>query len=89
MYTRCLCCRKPFSQNGQLAHLPYGHRIAYDPAKGRLWVVCESCYRWNLVPMEARDAALYELERIQGRYAVVTMCIGGGQGIATLFERCA
>lgn len=31
--------------------------------------------------------ALYELERIQGRYAVVTMCIGGGQGIAALFER--
>jgi acetyl-CoA C-acetyltransferase len=33
--------------------------------------------------------ALYELERIGGRYAVVTMCIGGGQGIAALFERCA
>ncbi len=31
--------------------------------------------------------ALYELERIQGRYALVTMCIGGGQGIAALFER--
>ena len=31
--------------------------------------------------------ALYELERIQGRYAVVTLCIGGGQGIAALFER--
>ena len=31
--------------------------------------------------------ALYELERIGGRYAVVTMCIGGGQGIAALFER--
>jgi len=31
--------------------------------------------------------ALYELERIDGRYAVVTMCIGGGQGIAALFER--
>ncbi len=31
--------------------------------------------------------ALYELERIQGRYALVTMCIGGGQGIATVFER--
>ncbi len=31
--------------------------------------------------------ALYELQRIQGRYAVVTMCIGGGQGIAALFER--
>lgn len=32
--------------------------------------------------------ALYELERIGGKYAVVTMCIGGGQGIAALFERC-
>ena len=31
--------------------------------------------------------ALYELERIGGRYALVTMCIGGGQGIATVFER--
>ena len=31
--------------------------------------------------------ALYELQRIKGRYAVVTMCIGGGQGIAALFER--
>jgi acetyl-CoA C-acetyltransferase len=31
--------------------------------------------------------ALYELERIQKRYALVTMCIGGGQGIAAIFER--
>ncbi len=31
--------------------------------------------------------ALHELERIGGRYAVVSLCIGGGQGIAALFER--
>jgi acetyl-CoA C-acetyltransferase len=31
--------------------------------------------------------ALYELERIRKRYALVTMCIGGGQGIAAIFER--
>jgi acetyl-CoA C-acetyltransferase len=31
--------------------------------------------------------ALYELERINGHYALVTMCIGGGQGIAAIFER--
>jgi acetyl-CoA C-acetyltransferase len=30
--------------------------------------------------------ALYELRRIKGRYALVTMCIGGGQGIAAIFE---
>ncbi len=31
--------------------------------------------------------ALYELERTRKRYALVTMCIGGGQGIAAIFER--
>ena len=31
--------------------------------------------------------AIYELHRVQGRYAMVSMCIGGGQGIAALFER--
>ncbi len=31
--------------------------------------------------------ALYELQRIQGRYALATMCIGGGQGIAAIYER--
>ncbi|BBH46780.1 acetyl-CoA C-acyltransferase family protein [Pseudomonas sp. KU43P] len=31
--------------------------------------------------------AIHELQRIQGRYALATMCIGGGQGIAVLFER--
>jgi len=31
--------------------------------------------------------AIYELQRINGRYALVTMCIGGGQGIAAVFER--
>ncbi|MGY8666011.1 acetyl-CoA C-acyltransferase family protein [Bradyrhizobium sp. UFLA05-109] len=31
--------------------------------------------------------AIHELHRIRGRYALVTMCIGGGQGIAAIFER--
>jgi acetyl-CoA C-acetyltransferase len=31
--------------------------------------------------------ALYELRRTGGRYALTTMCIGGGQGVATIFER--
>ena len=31
--------------------------------------------------------AIHELHRIKGRYALATMCIGGGQGIAVIFER--
>jgi acetyl-CoA C-acetyltransferase len=31
--------------------------------------------------------ALYELARTDGRYGLVTMCIGGGQGIAAIYER--
>ena len=30
---------------------------------------------------------MYELERRQGRYGLVTLCVGGGQGIASIFER--
>ncbi len=69
MFTRCLFCRKPFPENGLLAHLPHGRRIAYDPVEGRLWIVCERCHRWNLCPIEHREAALYELERRARDYA--------------------
>ena len=31
--------------------------------------------------------AIHELQRVNGKYALVTMCIGGGQGIAVVFER--
>ena len=62
--TRCLFCHKPFPENGCLAHLPRGRRLAYDPEKGRLWVICEHCHRWNLAPIERRAEALWELERI-------------------------
>jgi len=32
--------------------------------------------------------AIYELDRIRARYGLITMCIGGGQGIAMVLERC-
>lgn len=69
MFTRCLFCHRPFPENGQLGHMPRGRRIAYDPALGRLWAVCDSCNRWNLCPLEEREAALYELERIARDHA--------------------
>ena len=64
MFSRCLFCHKPFPENGQLAHMPHGRRIAFDPVRGRLWTICEGCHRWTLCPMENRQEALYELERI-------------------------
>jgi len=40
-----------------------GHRLAYDPHRGRLWAVCLSCGRWNLTPMEDRWETLESCER--------------------------
>lgn len=69
VFTRCLFCHKPFSENGQLAHMPHARRIAYDPVRGRLWAICTGCHRWNLCPIEQREAALYELERVARDHA--------------------
>lgn len=63
MLTRCLFCHHAFPRNERFPHMPLGRRIAFDPARGRLWVVCERCARWTLWPIEAREAALYDLER--------------------------
>ena len=57
-------CHKSFPENGVFGRLPPGRRLAYDPALGRLWVVCEGCRRWNLAPIEERWEALYQLERL-------------------------
>ena len=64
MYTRCLVCRIPFPENDTLEYLPRGRRVAFDAARGRLWVICGGCRRWSLVPLLDRWEALEELERI-------------------------
>ena len=40
-----------------------GKRLAFDAAKGRLWVVCTKCERWNLSPLDERWEAIEEAER--------------------------
>ena len=64
MYTRCLVCATAFEPNDQLEHLPNGQRVAFDPGRGRLWVVCPTCRRWSLAPIEDRWEALEELAEI-------------------------
>jgi len=41
-----------------------GRRLAFDAAKGRLWVICPSCERWNLSPIEERWEAVEGCERL-------------------------
>src|SRR5690606_20626769 len=41
-----------------------GRRLAFDAARGRLWVVCRKCERWNLTPLEERWEAVEEAERL-------------------------
>lgn len=64
MYTRCLVCASPFEANEQLEHLPHGKRLAFDPGRGRLWVICRACRRWSLAPIEDRWEALEELAKL-------------------------
>ncbi len=64
MYTRCLVCATPFQPNEQLEHLPRGRRVAFDPARGRLWAICRTCRRWSLTPIEERWEALEELDKL-------------------------
>jgi len=64
MFERCLFCRSRFLPNQLLAHFPLARQIAYDPARGRLWIICRRCGRWCLVPIESRWEAVQELESI-------------------------
>jgi hypothetical protein len=53
-------CTSDLGRNEALETFPAGQRIAFDAVKGRLWVVCRECERWNLVPMEERWEAVEE-----------------------------
>jgi hypothetical protein len=63
MYRTCLFCSSDLGHNEAVEHFPVGRRLAFDAAKGRLWVVCRKCERWNLTPIEERWEAIEECER--------------------------
>jgi hypothetical protein len=64
MYSTCLFCNASLGSNEVVEHFPVGRRLAFDAAKGRLWVVCRSCERWCLSPLEERWEAIEECERL-------------------------
>ncbi|HSG81320.1 MAG TPA: hypothetical protein VLC48_03645 [Gemmatimonadota bacterium] len=63
MYRTCIFCNHDLGSNETVENFPVGHRLAFDQDKGRLWVICERCRRWNLSPLEERWEAIEECER--------------------------
>src|SRR6478735_8718280 len=64
MYATCLFCNGDLGRNEVIETFPVGRRLAFDAAKGRLWVVCRRCSRWNLTPLEERWEAIEACERL-------------------------
>jgi hypothetical protein len=63
MYSTCIFCHAALEANDTIEHFPVGRRLAFDPERGRLWVICRRCRQWNLTPTEERWEALEECER--------------------------
>lgn len=64
MFTHCIHCCRALGANRVLPTFPVGRRLAFDSRRGRLWVVCPACQRWNLTPLEERWEAVEEAERL-------------------------
>ena len=64
MYRHCIYCKSDLASNEVIERFPIGRRLAFDAARGRLWVVCRHCYRWNLTPLDERWEAIESCERL-------------------------
>jgi len=64
MYSTCIFCNHALGTNESVEHFPIGRRLAFDSRKGRLWVICADCSRWNLTPLEERWEAIEDCERM-------------------------
>jgi hypothetical protein len=78
VYATCLFCNHTLGTNSTFESFPVGRRLAFDAAKGRLWVVCRKCERWNLTPLEERWETIEQAERLyrETRRRVATAEIG-------------
>ncbi|MEQ1691552.1 MAG: hypothetical protein ABMA00_09720 [Gemmatimonas sp.] len=63
MFTNCIHCTADLGRNEVFEVFPVGTRLAFDADRGRLWVVCRKCDRWNLSPLEERWEAVEAAER--------------------------
>jgi hypothetical protein len=74
MFTTCAFCSGRLDGDGGPSGLGVGRRLAFDEWKGRLWVVCPKCSRWNLTPFDDRLERIEALARVapQGRLVAST-----------------
>src|SRR5258708_3018333 len=74
MFRSCAFCNAAFDGDGGPSGLGVGRRIAFDEWRGRLWVVCPRCSRWNLTPFDDRLERIEAVARSasQGRIAAST-----------------
>src|SRR6266542_1932885 len=74
MFRSCAFCNATFDGDGGPSGLGVGRRIAFDEWRGRLWVVCPRCSRWNLTPFDDRLERIEAVARSasQGRIAAST-----------------
>ena len=74
MYRTCAFCNGKLDGDGGPSGLGVGRRLAFDEWKGRLWVICPKCTRWNLAPLDERLEHVEALARaaVEGRVAAAT-----------------
>lgn len=74
MYRTCAFCNGNLDGDGGPSGLGVGRRLAFDEWKGRLWVICPKCSRWNLAPLDERLERIEALARAagEGRVAAAT-----------------
>jgi hypothetical protein len=63
MFTTCIHCTASLGANEAFEEFPVGSRLAFDGHRGRLWVICRACDRWNLSPLDERWEAIESMER--------------------------
>ena len=74
MYKTCAFCNAKLDGDGGPSGLGVGRRLAFDEWRGRLWVICARCARWNLTPLDDRLERIDALARAarEGRVVAST-----------------
>lgn len=74
MFRTCAFCNAGLGGDGGPSGLGVGRRLAFDEWKGRLWVICAKCSRWNLTPLDDRLERIEAVARAarEGRVAAAT-----------------